>query len=72
MGALVGASAVVGVIGSLAYPVIRKHIGLGKTGLVGFVTLIATLALSLGSGWLQKTGHSLRFHTVFPVTSSHG
>ena len=54
MGALVGASAVVGVIGSLAYPVIRKHIGLGRTGLVGFVTLIATLALSLGSGWLKN------------------
>ena len=71
MGALVGASAVVGVIGSLAYPVIRKHIGLGKTGLVGFVTLIATLALSLGSGWLQKTVHFLCFHTVFLVTSSH-
>ena len=72
MGALVGASAVVGVIGSLAYPVIRKHIGLGKTGLVGFVTLIATLALSLGSGWLQKPGHTWFFHTVFRVTSSHG
>ena len=53
LGVLVGASAVVGVLGSLAYPSIRRWLsGAEGAGLVGFATLISTLSLSVVSVWL--------------------
>ena len=36
LGGLVGVSAVFGVLGSIAFPVLVKRIGLTKTGLTGF------------------------------------
>ncbi len=53
LGALVGVSAIFGVLGSVTFPLLRKRFGLTKTGLVGFGSLVATLVLSLASIWLQ-------------------
>ena len=53
LGLLVGVSAVVGVIGSLSFPYIRKHIGLAKTGIVGMISLIAALSLCVASIWIE-------------------
>ena len=53
LGLLVGVSAVVGVIGSLSFPYIRKHIGLAKTGIVGMIALIAALSLCVASIWID-------------------
>ncbi len=53
LGALVGISAVFGVLGSLVYPSMRKKIGLIQTGSFGFGCLVATLILSVASIWLD-------------------
>ena len=45
LGGLVSASAIVGISGSIAFPFLRKSIGLVKTGIVGFFSLISCLIL---------------------------
>merc|ERR1719430_3099249 len=47
LGILVGVSAVVGVAGSLAYPPIRKRVGLERTGLLGMFLLVSCSSLAL-------------------------
>merc|ERR1719209_2268122 len=47
LGVLVGVSAVVGVAGSLAYPPIRKRVGLERTGLLGMFLLVSCSSLAL-------------------------
>ena len=77
LGLLVGVSAIVGVIGSVSFPFLRKRIGLAKTGIVGMVALIATLSLCVVSIWLDgspfdpyyyetigHTNHSLKYETT--------
>jgi len=49
LGILVGVSAVVGVAGSLAYPPIRKKVGLERTGLLGMFLLVSCSSLALVS-----------------------
>ena len=53
LGALVGVSAVVGIGGSLTYPVLRNKLGLNKTGMVGFISVIAALTPCVVSIWLD-------------------
>ena len=45
LGGLLGLTAIVGIIGSLTFPGLRKRFGLHKTGLIGFTSLIAMLTL---------------------------
>jgi len=52
LGGLVGISALVGVAGSLAYPAIRKSLGIERTGLVGMFLLIAASTLAVLSAFL--------------------
>jgi len=52
LGVLVGVSALVGVLGSLAYPPIRSRIGLERTGLLGMLLLISTSSLAVLSVFL--------------------
>jgi len=52
LGALVGVSALVGVAGSLAYPVIRKAVGIERTGLIGMFLLISCSTLAVVSPFL--------------------
>jgi len=57
MGALMGLSALVGVCGSVSFPVFRKRINVHRTGMVGFTVLILALVpcvvsiLLPGSPW---------------------
>ena len=53
LGGLVGASAVLGVMGSLSFPHLRKIMGLNKTGLAGMAILAGTLSLCVVSIWLD-------------------
>ncbi len=62
IGALVGVSAIFGVLGSVTFPLLRKKVGLTKTGLVGFGSLVATLVLSLASIWLQGSPFHAKFY----------
>jgi len=52
LGGLVGVSALVGVAGSLAYPAIRKGLGIERTGLVGMFLLISSSSLAVVSAFL--------------------
>jgi len=47
LGLLVGVSALVGVAGSLAYPAIRRCVGLERTGLLGMFLLVSCSSLAL-------------------------
>ena len=67
LGGLVGVSAVVGTAGSLAYPHLRKKIGLEKTGLTGFGCLLACLLLPVASIWLPGSPFESRSN---PLRSS--
>ena len=52
LGGLVSASAIVGICGSIAFPFLRKSLGLAKTGIIGFVTLTSCLSLCVVSIFL--------------------
>ena len=45
LGGLLGLTAIIGILGSLTFPVLRKRFGLHMTGLIGFISLIAMLTL---------------------------
>ena len=53
LGALVGVSAIVGICGSLTFPILRKKLGLNKTGMIGFLSLTLMLTLCVVSIWLE-------------------
>jgi len=63
LGALVGISALVGVAGSLAYPVLRRRIGLERTGLIGMFLLIACSSLAVISAFLPGSPMDLSYLT---------
>ena len=52
LGVLVGISALVGVLGSAAYPPIRARVGIERTGLIGMFLLISTSSLAVLSAFL--------------------
>ena len=53
VGLLAAFSAVVGILGSLAYPHIKKRIGLERTGLIGMFFLVSTSSLAVVSIFLR-------------------
>ena len=53
LGALVGVSAIFGVMGSLCFPILRKYVGLKKTGLIGMCALVSVTSLCVASIWLD-------------------
>ena len=52
LGGLMGVSALVGVCGSLSFPVLRRRFNVTKAGLVGFVLLVVALVSCVVSLWL--------------------
>ena len=71
LGGLVSASAIVGISGSIAFPFLRKSIGLVKTGIVGFVSLIACLTLCVASIFLLGSPFDPNYipHSVTDIRS---
>ena len=53
LGILVGASALIGVLGSLSFPYIRNKLGLARTGLIGMGGLIISDLFCVASIWLN-------------------
>merc|ERR1712038_1457064 len=70
LGILVGVSAVVGVAGSLAYPPIRKRVGLERTGLLGMFLLVSCSSLALVSILLPGSPMDLNVFFNSKTTSS--
>jgi len=52
LGVLVGISALVGVAGSLTYPVLRSRVGIERTGLIGMFLLVSCSSLAVVSAFL--------------------
>merc|ERR1719234_2071779 len=70
LGILVGVSAVVGVTGSLAYPAIRKRVGLKRTGLLGMFLLVSCSSLALVSIVLPGSPMDLNVLVQSKINSS--
>ena len=68
LGGLVGVSAIIGIFGSLAFPLFRRKVGLHKTGLIGFASLIATLTLCVVSIWLPGSPFDPFYFTRKDIT----
>lgn len=54
------AAALTGIIGTFIFPLLRKHIGLDKTGLFSLLGQIACLTLSLASVWAPGSPFNLK------------
>jgi len=52
LGVLVMVSAIVGIVGSISFPLLRRKIGKEKAGLVGMTSLVASLSVCVVSVWL--------------------
>merc|ERR1719158_2036865 len=61
LGVLVGISALVGVAGSLAYPVLRNRVGIERTGLLGMFLLVSCSSLAVISAFLPGSPMDLSF-----------
>ena len=61
LGILVGISALIGVLGSVAYPPIRARVGIERTGLIGMFLLISTSSLAVISCFLPGSPMDLDF-----------
>jgi len=64
LGVLVAVSALVGVLSSLAYPAIRKRVGLERTGLMGMFLLISCSSLAVVSSFLPGSPMDLQWFVV--------
>ena len=53
LGGLLGLTAIIGIMGSLTFPVLRKRFGLHMTGLIGLTSLISMLTLCVISIGLE-------------------
>ena len=69
LGALVGISALVGVAGSLAYPIFRQKFGLDRTGLIGMFLLVSCSSLAVLSVFLPGSPMDLS-HITFENTEA--
>jgi len=61
LGVLVGISALVGVAGSLTYPVLRRRVGIERTGLIGMFLLISCSTLAVVSAFLPGSPMDLTY-----------
>ena len=55
MGGIVAVSALVGVLGSTTYPILRKALGLEATGFLGMFLLVSMTSLSVASVFLPTS-----------------
>ena len=63
--------AVVGVLGSISFPFLRKKLGLTRTGLVGMFSLLITLTMSLVSIWVEGSPFQPDYFTSVANTTSN-
>ncbi|XP_060081691.1 solute carrier family 40 member 1-like [Ylistrum balloti] len=66
LGLLMAAGAIVGILGTIAYPHIRKRIGLERTGLFGFLTEILILTLCVAAIWAPGSPFDLLYKSKVP------
>ena len=62
---------VVGVLGSISFPFLRKKLGLTRTGLVGLCVMVTTLTLCLVSIWVEGSPFQPDYFTAVANTTSN-
>ena len=62
---------VVGVLGSISFPFLRKKLGLSRTGLVGMCLFVITLTMSLVSIWVEGSPFQPDYFTSEANTTSN-
>ena len=72
LGAIVAVSAIVGVIGSAAYPPLRKCLGLEITGFVGMVLLVTMTSVSVASVFVPSSPFWDNFGADFDTLKTEG
>ena len=71
LGVVVGVSAIVGVLASIAFPFLRKLLNLGRTGLIGMYLLVACLTLCLASIWINGSPFQANYYFNTNSTQSN-
>ncbi|XP_069110460.1 ferroportin-like [Argopecten irradians] len=66
LGFLMAAGAIVGILGTVVYPHIRKRIGLERTGLFGFLAEIFVLTLCVAAVWAPGSPFDPLFRSRVP------
>ncbi|KAK7109675.1 solute carrier family 40 member 1-like [Littorina saxatilis] len=64
LGILMGVSAVFGMLGTFLYPVLRRRVGLVRTGLLALSSQVACLSLCVVSVWMPGSPFNPNFTTV--------
>ena len=67
LGGLVGLSAIVGVAGSLLFPVLRRKINVSRTGVFGMTCLVLTLCACVVSIWLPGSPFDIDYYSEKPM-----
>ena len=70
LGILMGVSAVFGMLGTFIYPIMRRRVGLVRTGLLALSTQVACLSLCVVSVWMPGSPFDPTFSSV-PVALVH-
>ncbi|XP_033762325.1 solute carrier family 40 member 1-like isoform X2 [Pecten maximus] len=66
LGFLMAAGALVGILGTVVYPYIRRRIGLERTGLFGFLAEILVLTLCVAAVWAPGSPFDLLYKSRLP------
>jgi len=75
LGILVAVSALVGIAGSLAFPAVRKFLGVERAGVVGMGALVSALSLCVVSVWLPGSPFDpgfVKFNTTEAIEEGSG
>ena len=62
LGILMGVSAVFGILGTFAYPVLRRRLGLVRTGIFALSSQVACLTLCVASVWMPGSPFDPLYH----------
>ena len=64
LGILMGASAIFGMLGTFIYPVLRRRVGLVRTGLLALSAQVVCLSLCVVSVWMPGSPFDLTFSSM--------
>ena len=68
LGILMGVSAIFGLLGTFVYPVLRRRVGLVRTGLLALSAQVTCLSLCVASVWMPGSPFDPTYSSRMPVT----
>ena len=70
LGILMGVSAIFGMLGTFVYPILRRRVGLERTGLLALSAQVTCLSLCVASVWMPGSPFDPTYSSRMPVTFS--